>query len=485
MRYCALLTIFLAMPISISLIVAGDTPDRPAIDAWLQEGDRQVFDKLVGEYRNRGQDGLDTLLAMRSRESLVRLIGSAAVEHDAVSQRLDTLIDAVGGQKYCSVSGLYWYTDFAKAQRRAHETNKPILSLRMLGQLTEDLSCANSRFFRTTLYANEEVAKTLRDHFVLHWKSVRPVPVVTIDFGDGRVLRRTLTGNSAHYILSENGDVIDALPGLYGPTEFLDGLKRARQAAVDYREMGFTKNSASRIASLRREVLRRYHAERIDAIATAWDKDFATASKKLGREPVTTILPVNAVLTVPSRNPPQTPPNAVEAGSITVAKIVLEFPLLRPVMRARLSALDAATDGPIWKAIADLHRDRVKLDGRSRQLIARHHPPATTAVRVAVTKADVETPLVRMMRSLQENIALDTVRNEYLLHRQIHEWLMNSGEEKLAVDRLNERVYDELFLTPSSDPWLGLMQPDVYSGLPNGGIVPAPRGEGVSQSRAK
>jgi hypothetical protein len=38
------------------------------------------------------------------------------------------------------------------------------------------------------------------------------------------------------------------------------------------------------------------------------------------------------------------------------------------------------------------------------------------------------------------------------------------------VDRLNERVYAELFLTPSSDPWLGLAPRDAYSALDGDGI---------------
>jgi hypothetical protein len=35
---------------------------------------------------------------------------------------------------------------------------------------------------------------------------------------------------------------------------------------------------------------------------------------------------------------------------------------------------------------------------------------------------------------------------------------------------LNERVYAQLFLTPGSDPWLGLLSPDVYTALEGGGI---------------
>ena len=62
---------------------------------------------------------------------------------------------------------------------------------------------------------------------MLHWQSVRPVPTVTIDFGDGRKLERTLTGNSIHYILDSEARPLDALPGLYGPQAFLRGLANA------------------------------------------------------------------------------------------------------------------------------------------------------------------------------------------------------------------------------------------------------------------
>ena len=66
--------------------------------------------------------------------------------------------------------------------------------------------------------------------------------------------------------------------------------------------------------------------------------------------------------------------------------------------------------------------------------------------------------------------ALDSVRNEYLLHREIHNWYVN-GEVSDDFDTLNERVYSDLFLTPSSDPWLGLAPRDVYTALDEGGFV--------------
>ena len=78
--------------------------------------------------------------------------------------------------------------------------------------------------------------------------------------------------------------------------------------------------------------------------------------------------------------------------------------------------------------------------------------------------------MLRLFVSLESSIALDTVKNEYRFHRKIHEWLA-SANYRPDVEMLNERVYAELFLTPSSDPWLGLAPENVYTALPNGGVV--------------
>jgi len=106
----------------------------------------------------------------------------------ADSPAFNATLDAVCAQKDCAASHLYWYTDLETARAAAKTSGRPILSLRLLGRLDEELSCANSRFFRSVLYANQRVSKELRDRFVLHWQSERPVPKVTVDFGDGRRL---------------------------------------------------------------------------------------------------------------------------------------------------------------------------------------------------------------------------------------------------------------------------------------------------------
>jgi len=65
---------------------------------------------------------------------------------------------------------------------------------------------------------------------------------------------------------------------------------------------------------------------------------------------------------------------------------------------------------------------------------------------------------------LQLNVALDTVRNEYLLHTKLHAWLV-SDSNRNNVEALNEKVYAELFLTPSPIPGWVCFRPDVYTAL--------------------
>ncbi len=131
--------------------------------------------------------------------------------------------------------------------------------------------------------------------------------------------------------------------------------------------------------------------------------------------------------------------------------------------------LEASTSDDLWAKLAQRHAKDAVLDSASRALIDSKLPPAGLAGELAVTKSVVEMPIVRLVRNLQQAIALDTVKNEFLLHRQIHEWLATAPDTDL--NSFNERVYAKLFLTPSTDPWLGLLPADGYSALDNGGVV--------------
>ncbi len=160
-------------------------------------------------------------------------------------------LDRVCAQKDAHTSLLYWHTDLELAVGDATRTRRPILSLRLLGRLDEELSCANSRFFRKLLYPDPQINELLRRRFVLHWQSVRPVPRVSIDFGNGRRVERTLTGNSVHLVLDQRGRPVDALPGLFAKPVFLDLLEQALGfAAIDRRALAEMHDRARRRAPL-------------------------------------------------------------------------------------------------------------------------------------------------------------------------------------------------------------------------------------------
>src|SRR5215470_13845883 len=167
----------------------------------------------MNDFRHMGPPGLDAWIQTHGI---------------APSRELDQLC----AQKDAHTSRLYWFTDLDAAIGEARRLRRPILSLRLLGRLDEELSCANSRFFRKLLYPEPRINQVLRQDFVLHWQSVRPVPRVTIDFGDGRRVERTLTGNSVHVVLDPYGRVVDALPGLMARDTFLDQLAPARAVAA-------------------------------------------------------------------------------------------------------------------------------------------------------------------------------------------------------------------------------------------------------------
>jgi hypothetical protein len=154
----------------------------------------------------------------RSPERLDELL--AQLRTDPSSAPLLHAIDQEAAQKDAARSGLFWHTDLNDAIEAAKAAGKPILSLRLLGRLDEELSCANSRFFRKTLYVDPNVIALLKRRFILHWESVRPVPLVTIDYGDGNKVTRTLTGNSIHYLLAPDGRLLDGLPGLIDAATF-------------------------------------------------------------------------------------------------------------------------------------------------------------------------------------------------------------------------------------------------------------------------
>jgi len=411
----------------------GDT-----LAARVISNDSAESQAAIAALRALGPPGLDRLFKAYALE-INQQVANPLLPATAEWQRLTAALDAVSQQKDAYLSGLYWYTDLREAQAAARASGKPILSLRLLGKLSEEYSCANSRFFRTVLYSNAEISQTLREHFILHWESERPAPRVTIDFGDGRKLERTLTGNSIHYVLDSRGRVVDALPGLYGPRAFLRSLNQIEAAA----------NASGQLAN--HVAATPYPMARLNAINVDWFSDI----QKIGGK-----VPQGLFIARTTDGSP----TAIQVAPLAMTKRITEANILKSIT-AVPDWLNTITDEALWNKIAQLHIADAELDARSLGLIRRQ---TQGALSTTGGMKDNEKTFAALVNKLQQNIALDTVRNEYLLHTKLYGWFLEKDNRELT--KLNRRVYSELFLTPASDPWLGLFSPDVYTALEGGGI---------------
>lgn len=450
-RVNMLLAIFISISLSAVPGRAASTTEELFANAIAPN--RLAAAIAISELRRGGQKTLDEICELR--EQIIRILR----KDEAATKRIDDAVDQVGGQRYCTASRLYWFTDFEAAKAAAAESGKPILSLRLLGKLTDELSCANSRFFRTTLYANREISDYLRSRYILHWESVRPVPKVTIDFGDGRELQCTIGGNSVHYILAANGQPIDALPGLYGPGAFLKHLRLAETAAQKYAESAPSERSS---------VLSDYHYGQLNSIFRAWHGDLV----RLGIRP----------------------PGPADFGDSRLPKLL--------AAANAIDELEQATDLNIWKKIAELHKGQGELDLASKSLVSKqigsareaslqsqiqaaheassnaptdvpNVPRPTGNLDLDFRKGGVHLPVENLMalNSFQSGVVLDTVTNEYIRHSRLHLWLADDKKHFADVQVLNELVYEYLFRMPVNDPWVGLIPPDTYTALEDGGIV--------------
>jgi len=79
------------------------------------------------------------------------------------------------------------------------------------------------------LFSVPEVAGYINENFEPIWVSVRPVPKITIDFGNGKKMVRTVNGNIATYICAKDGTVVDVIPGIYDRENYVAALGSVRR----------------------------------------------------------------------------------------------------------------------------------------------------------------------------------------------------------------------------------------------------------------
>ncbi len=427
---------FLIFTISIlsfgcSLITLADSTNSPkelAIKAISNDSET-----AIKELRELGTEGLQILFETYAVDIENH---KKTGETNERWKKIAYAMDSVAMQKDVYSSKLYWFTDLENAKAESKKFNKPILSLRLLGNLNEEFSCANSRFFRAILYSNAEISKYLQENYVLHWQSVRPAPKVTIDFGDGRKIERTITGSSIHYILDKEGTIIDALSGLNNPKVFSEFIQSGL-SLNNQRNLTRLEGNRSSINSFRADKYRNL-TEQINQTATELKLKFDTNQKI-------------------SRDFEEMPP-AILAMNVAMTKSTVEMPVLKGSTADITKYGEEQINLEAWKNIAKLTHKEAKLDENSIDFIRRQTAQNNLS----------EEEFANLIKKLEEYISIDTARNEFLLRPTLLVWLAKGEDDNLA--KFNEKVYAKLFLTPSTDKWLGLYAPDIYTALDGNGI---------------
>ena len=418
--------LFLTFLLFSTSVFASGRAEQLAVNAV--SNDTATAATAIRELRSMGPAGLDAMFE-RYAADVARFTKSG--EPDENWKRITAALDTIAMQKDAYTSRLYWYTDLDEAKRVAKQQNKPILSLRLLGNLNEEFSCANSRLFRSLLYVNATISQFLRDRYILHWSSVRPAPRITIDFGDGRKIERTITGNSIHYILSPDGAIIDAIPGLYSPEAFLNYLRNADDA---------WHLASVRPLNERTAIYLQYRKRNFDAIKKGRESAIAATFVELAETRSGTL--------------------AILAAPMAVAKMVVvdEYSILR--VYDDFAKFEPSIKFDDWDKLARAYSPSLGVDASSVAMIRRQN------AKTGLSKAEFD----GLFAKLDSFIALDTTRNDFLFHAKLYEWL-NATRGPGELETFNARVYDQLFKTPNTDKWLGLYSSDVYTALDGNGIV--------------
>jgi hypothetical protein len=256
---------------------------------------------------------------------------------------------------------------------------------------------------------------------------VRPAPKVTIDFGDGRRIERTLTGNSIHYILDEDGEVIDAIPGLYSPSGFLKYITQARE---------FTKKADGLPQNQKEIAVLRYRRVFFDDIKTKREKILAASNVKFV-EPTGT--------------------SALEVAPIATAKMVTEVTILRGIYD-NFQRYEPQIISEDWKKLAERYAGKTQFDETSLAFIRRQNKNLN------------DTEFDSLLNNLTGYVALDTTRNDFLYHTKLYQMLNQSRVNMPDLENFNAKVYADIFKTLDADKWLGLYTNDVYTALDGNGI---------------
>ncbi len=275
------------------------------------------------------------------------------------------------------------------------------------------------------LFSNPAVASFVNDRFVCAWESVRPVPKVDIDFGNGHTLRRTLNGNVVTYLCTPEGRVFDVLPGLHSPEGYLAGLRRALDL-LDTMRASAQRPSRPRllpVTSAPEPLPPAEQAEAFERGIAAYHSLEASGVDRLAVFPGGRVRPA--------------------AATTFASKMAVEFPIKFLLSGRPISAEEAL---------------RLESAGASLPLPARDPQTASkTLLEVPIKRAIAPEPLEDPLAEGLDGkplLEMDTRINERLRKEKVHALL--SRAPLPAPREIRDAIYREIFHLDLADPYVGL-----------------------------
>jgi hypothetical protein len=293
------------------------------------------------------------------------------------------------------------------------------------------------------LLSDPKVAEFIGKEFVPVWEEVRPVPQVTIDFGNGKKLQRTLGGNTVMYLCLPDGRVADVFPGVYTPDAFLP----AAQASLAFMRT-LQDGSPDGCRPGADAELREWHRKQI-ALAATSEQRRITMSKAFVESPLLNAIAGNGPW---GRRPTlrTAPPGTTQQQALPATAEVTLVPV-----PGRMS-VDASQFQDPKKALEILSRltdDVSKRPASVEQLKARF---------AEVPEGQRPTP----ERLGEMAVQMDSQNNVRLVRPAVH--LLFSTYERLPQPALcRDTVYRDILHAPLDDPYLGLADA-LVPGTPGG-----------------
>jgi hypothetical protein len=268
------------------------------------------------------------------------------------------------------------------------------------------------------LLSDEPTAAWLKQNFVLSWENVREPAKVTVDFGDGKVLRRTLAGNTAFYLTTSDGTVVDVFPGVYTPADFRRVLEPALETVREAEGLAGADRQRAVMESHLRGFYQSYEAE----------------SARISMSKMRVESPLLDAIVAAGPVPPVRPNVAT-----TASKSMVESPLL--------SSLDLGSGkGRAAKETLDFGGFASRLEDISKQ------PLSANAVR---EKLALDPSLSEEERQ-REVIALDSKTNVRYVRPAVHLMFRDVVKGPMKPQDLTRVVFGQLLHINIDDPYLGL-----------------------------